>query len=290
VNMSVYPYTWACTAATALPAGEETFTAIATDQAGNVSGPSDPVLVNIVPSDNTAPVAVDDAFKVPESVPAQPSSVLDVLANDSDPDDGDTITITQVTAPSHGTATTNGATIIYTPTADYLGTDNLTYTITDGEFQATAQVTLTVLPVADLEVTQDIRATLSGYRIIIVVRNLGARDVIAPGAVLSDTFPAALGAVEWRCAAAGGAVCPRGGLPGTTIIMGNLHERLTTFPANSVLTYTITADQETDEPVSNVVTITEPATMFDWDQSNNRAALMTGHRIILPFILKNYQF
>ena len=47
-----------------------------------------------------APLAVADQAELPEDVP----TVVDVLANDSDPD-GDSLRIVAVTAPAHGTAT-----------------------------------------------------------------------------------------------------------------------------------------------------------------------------------------
>jgi Bacterial Ig domain len=52
-----------------------------------------------------------------------------------------------VGAPVHGTAATNGATIAYTPTLDFIGTDVFTYTISDGRGGLdTAVVTVTVDP------------------------------------------------------------------------------------------------------------------------------------------------
>jgi hypothetical protein len=55
---------------------------------------------------------------------------LVVLANDGDPD-GDAITITQVTAPGMAWLQLMGRPSFNTPTANYLGVDTFTYTITD---------------------------------------------------------------------------------------------------------------------------------------------------------------
>ncbi|MEJ2637865.1 MAG: Ig-like domain-containing protein, partial [Calditrichia bacterium] len=61
---------------------------------------------------NDAPVAVDDAGTAAEDSPV----TVDVLANDSDVDAGDVLTITGATTPVHGTAVVNGgADITYTP-------------------------------------------------------------------------------------------------------------------------------------------------------------------------------
>ena len=71
--------------------------------------------------------------------------VVDVLANDSDPD-GDRLSVASYTQPSHGVASLNAdGTITYTPNAGYTGSDTFTYTITEGkEAFATAHVSITV--------------------------------------------------------------------------------------------------------------------------------------------------
>ena len=77
------------------------------------------------------------------------SITLDVINNDSDPN-GQTLTITDVTTPSGGTATINNDnTITYTaPSTD--GTYTFQYTVTDpDDYTATATVTVIVNPYAD---------------------------------------------------------------------------------------------------------------------------------------------
>jgi hypothetical protein len=99
-----------------------------------------------------APIAVDDSATVDED-----SSVLiDVLANDSDPD-GDPLTIEEdsVTDPEHGTAIKEGNKVRYTPDEDYYGTDSFSYTVTDGTDTATATVTVTVNQINDAPVAVD---------------------------------------------------------------------------------------------------------------------------------------
>ena len=87
------------------------------------------------------PNAQDDSAVVPEN---SADNLIDVLANDSDPD-GDTLTITAVSAPAHGTAVIDGTGVAYTPAADYLGSDRFTYTISDGHGgNATATVSISV--------------------------------------------------------------------------------------------------------------------------------------------------
>ena len=96
-------------------------------------------------SANEAPDAVDDAA----SVDQDSSVTVSVLANDVDAD-GDGLTIDSITQPVSGTATDNGdGTVTYTPDADYCGADSFEYTVTDGELNDTATVTVTVNCVAE---------------------------------------------------------------------------------------------------------------------------------------------
>jgi hypothetical protein len=90
---------------------------------------------------NNPPVARDDtANTLPDS-----QVVIRVLANDTD-SDGDPLTVTSVTPPANGTVAQNAdGTVSYTPAVEFLGTDNFTYTISDGQGgTATATVTVTV--------------------------------------------------------------------------------------------------------------------------------------------------
>ena len=104
------------------------------------------ISLNVVAPVNDAPTAVDDDALAAEDTTT--AVVIDVLANDSDPDNDAVLTITTVTQGANGaTVTTDGATVSYTPAANFDGTDTFTYTITDGAGgTATATVTVTVTP------------------------------------------------------------------------------------------------------------------------------------------------
>lgn len=94
---------------------------------------------------NAAPVATDDSGQTNEDV----LLVVDVRANDSDPD-GDEVTVVAVTQGGTGTVTTDGTAVTYVPAADTFGEDQFTYTIADPSgAQATATVTVDVLSVND---------------------------------------------------------------------------------------------------------------------------------------------
>ena len=97
------------------------------------------------PPVNYPPRAVDDAAKTPEDTPV----TISVLGNDSDPD-RDTLTVVEVSAPTHGTAVVDTGAVVYTPEPDFHGTDSFTYVVGDGSgLTARAAVTVTVRPVND---------------------------------------------------------------------------------------------------------------------------------------------
>ncbi|MGC4014367.1 MAG: sulfatase-like hydrolase/transferase [Luteolibacter sp.] len=89
---------------------------------------------------NTPPVAVDDAVLIQQNT----AVTLPVLANDSDDGQPQALSIVSVTAPQAGTAVISGNQILYTPTADFLGDDVFSYTISDGSAFSTAKVTVSV--------------------------------------------------------------------------------------------------------------------------------------------------
>ena len=126
--------------------GNDSFTYTIADGSGIPSNPAT-VTVTVTPV-NDPPQAAGDSGTTAEDTPL----TLDVLANDSDPEDNiDPATITIVSNPAHGTAVANGGKVFYTPSADYFGSDSFTYTVKDaaGESSNAATVTVTVTPVND---------------------------------------------------------------------------------------------------------------------------------------------
>ena len=103
-----------------------------------------------VESVNDVPIAVDDLVSTDEDTNAA-IPLAGLLGNDSDLDSSPTID--SFTQPANGTVTT-GLTgdYVYTPKANFNGTDTFTYTITDGTATDTATVTITVTPVNDLPI------------------------------------------------------------------------------------------------------------------------------------------
>jgi VCBS repeat-containing protein len=128
--------------------GTDTFTYAVTDNNGGLATGTVTVTVNPI---NDAPVAVDDSATTDEDTPV----TIDVLNNDTDVD-GDTLTVESVTDGSNGTTSIDvDGNIVYTPNADFTGTDTFEYTITDGNETHTGTVTVTVNPVNDNPVAND---------------------------------------------------------------------------------------------------------------------------------------
>jgi hypothetical protein len=88
---------------------------------------------------NDDPLAIDDYFQTDEDTPI----IVDVLDNDSDVD-GDNLTITGFTNPSHGSVNLNqDQTLTYTANPDWNGVDSFSYTVSDG-YGGTATATVTI--------------------------------------------------------------------------------------------------------------------------------------------------
>jgi len=105
-------------------------------------GLTDTAVVTIsVDSVNNAPTAVDDAYSVNED---SSDNILDVLSNDSDIDMGDSLSLVAVFVSTNGTAVISGTEVLYTPNANFFGTDVFSYTMSDGALTDTAVVTITV--------------------------------------------------------------------------------------------------------------------------------------------------
>ncbi|MDJ0754166.1 MAG: putative Ig domain-containing protein [Ardenticatenaceae bacterium] len=109
-------------------------------------GTSNALTFDILPP-NLPPDAVDDEITTPEDTAVD----IDVLANDTDPDN-DVLTITSFTQPANGDlALQPNGTFVYTPTLNFHGSDSFTYTVEDAFAETdTAAVDITVTPVNDL--------------------------------------------------------------------------------------------------------------------------------------------
>jgi VCBS repeat-containing protein len=125
---------------------------------------------------NDTPVANDDTYSVDEDntldVPAP-----GVRANDSDADN-DGLTAELAKKPKSGSLTLNSnGSFVYTPDANYYGTDSFTYRAYDGTaYSDTATVTITISPVEDATSAKD-----DNYKV-----KSGGKLAIAPPGVLAN--------------------------------------------------------------------------------------------------------
>ncbi len=113
--------------------GQDHFLFVASDG----SQTSNPASVTFkVSGVNDPPVAFDATYTTDVDVPV----VLEDTATDVD---GDSLTVTIVSAPANGTVSEVSGQRIYTPNAGFVGTDSFTYTVSDGS--ATSNVaTITI--------------------------------------------------------------------------------------------------------------------------------------------------
>ena len=122
--------------------GSDSFTYSATDSGGlSVTGTAS-VTVNPI---NDAPTATSAAITTNED-----TTSAGVTPSVTDVDTGDTHTFAIVTQPSNGTATIVSNQLVYTPNADFNGSDSFTYSATDsGALSVTGTASVTVNPIND---------------------------------------------------------------------------------------------------------------------------------------------
>lgn len=151
--------------------GTDSFQYTITDSHGATATAT--VMVNIL---NLLPVASNDAIETP----ANAAGSVDVLLNDGD-GDGDAISVTGFTQPANGVVGFVGSVATYTPTADYVGPDAFTYTITDAHgatATATVNVTVTNLaPIASDDII-DTPANIAGSVDVLLNDSDGDHDLL----------------------------------------------------------------------------------------------------------------
>ncbi len=212
--------------------GNDSFDFQVAEPGGQTAAATVDITVKPVPD---PPQAVDDAVSATANAP----KLIDVLANDIDPD-GDVLVISAVSTPSNGTATTDGALVTYTPDTDFVGTDSFQYTISDTSGNAktidTGMVTVNVGSgvETDLAITKSdspdpvVAGTPLTYTV--TVTNIGLND--AQDVVVSDTLPAGVSnPVTSGCTEDGG------GVPNCSLGL---------IPVGGSAAYTITVDVDQD--------------------------------------------
>ena len=141
---------------------------------------------------NDDPTGSADGFATPKDTPLVVTKAA-LLANDSDVDQGDQLTIAEVSNAVNGTVTPNADSITFTPTTGFSGPAGFDYTVSDGVGgTATAHVSVTVQsPPADLAVTQTAPASTTVGSLVTYTFKVTNHDAGAGTATLTDTLPAA---------------------------------------------------------------------------------------------------
>ncbi|MBX3745862.1 MAG: tandem-95 repeat protein [Verrucomicrobiae bacterium] len=147
--------------------GTDRFTYRVRDDHGHLATAT--VTLQVLRSDNRAPIAVDLAFTTDEDTPVG----VRLLAGDPD---GDPMTFRIVTPPSLGRLSGTMPSLVYAPFQDVHGTDTFTYVATDGLLtSAPATVRIVIRPVNDPPVAGSMSVTLLQDGAVGLV--LGAIDV-----------------------------------------------------------------------------------------------------------------
>lgn len=215
------------------------------------------VLVGLLPGIAFAlPFAGNDSYSILEDAGA---TSFDVRANDNDID-GDTLTITAVTVPGHGTATTDGQTITYTPAANFNGVDGFGYTVDDGTFStASATVTVTVTAQNDDPIANGDNATVAQNAAATAINVLGNdTDVDGDALFVIGVGTVSKGAVEITGGGTGLTYQPTTGATGSdsfTYTISDTHGGT----ASATVSVTITANDVAPVAGADSVTVLEDA-------------------------------
>ncbi|MEV4509733.1 Ig-like domain-containing protein [Dactylosporangium sp. NPDC049525] len=165
---------------------------------------------------NRAPVAAADE----RGTPAGTALDVAVLANDTDPNPGDVLTVTawDATAAGGGTVMNTGGVLRYTPAAGFTGDDTFTYTVDDGHGGAsTGTVTVHVGAARPPAPRADAANTPTGTPVAVAVlaNDTGDTGTGGPAVTLVEATPGAYGTTT----VAGGVVTytPRPGFSGVDV-------------------------------------------------------------------------
>ncbi len=129
--------------------GYTSFTFSVRDGGSLYDSASNTITFDVTPV-NDAPIAGDDSYTVQEDGTLTVNVAAGLLATDMEID-GDVSSVVLVTGSSNGTLNLNAdGSFVYTPNANFSGTDTFTYKVNDGTTESNvATVTLTVSPVND---------------------------------------------------------------------------------------------------------------------------------------------
>ncbi|OGV74539.1 MAG: hypothetical protein A3K19_08495 [Lentisphaerae bacterium RIFOXYB12_FULL_65_16] len=184
---------------------------------------------------NDAPVASDDAAQTT----AETAVVIDVLANDTHVDNGQSLTVTPSALPLHGHVSSNGTYITYRPSPFFTGEDSFSYEVEDDGNPALSDTATVIVTVTAPANTAPV-ALSDSYTLV--------------GAVLDVAFSSPLASVLWNDYDADGdglmAILGTEPTHGTVQFYTNgtfVYTLTDAFGGTDSFTYTATDGQETSE-------------------------------------------
>jgi len=234
--------------------GAATVTVRAKDDGGTANGGADTSAaqtstITITPV-NDPPVAVPDAVSVSEDAAA--GVTFDVLANDTDVDTGDVLSVASFDASTiaNGTLTANGGgSFTYVPDSGYVGTETFGYVVSDGNGgTATGTVTISVTPVQHAPVAGgDAYTTAQDTPLSVATPGVLANDGDQDGNTLAvETAPVVAPSNGTVSLAADGSFtyAPNGGFTGSDSFTYRIDDG-TGRSADGVVTITVSASAPT---------------------------------------------
>ncbi|MEW6775503.1 MAG: tandem-95 repeat protein [Bdellovibrionota bacterium] len=216
--------------------GGDSFTYMVRDP----SGDTDMGTVTLtVTSANDAPTAADDAAGATEG---GGPVLIDVLANDTDVDAGDTKTLLSVNQPPNGSTVLSAGQVQYTPDTDFNGTETFTYLMRDALGSTdTGTVTVAVSAVNDAPVAGDDTSGLSTDSVTPLTIGVLANDTDV------DDLPGALSVTSVTAPSPGGAAVIN---PDDTITFTPIH------PSGSPVTFSYTVKDPSGASDTGSVSVT----------------------------------
>ena len=205
---------------------------------------NDIVLTNTTVSSNEPPVANDIATNAVEDV----ALVITVSATDAD---GDTLTFSEDTAPSHGSLSgftsinATNATVTYTPDPNYNGTDSFVFLAEDDYIGDTGVVSITITPTSDPPVAGAVSVDTFEDQAVLVT--------------LSGSDPDGDDVLTYSIAST-----PTNG----TLTMLDreflLYTPSSSYTGGDSFTYVVNDGSEDSAPATVSITVVDPATADDW--------------------------
>ncbi|MEI6180423.1 MAG: Ig-like domain-containing protein, partial [Chloroflexales bacterium] len=202
-----------------------------------------------------------------------PLTIVPLLLGISNPD-GSSITLS-IGTPQHGSATLFADTIIYTPTADFLGNDSFSYTVQDGAFSVSSEVQVRVADLAFPFVGQSVDTrTVMPRQTLTYTLSLGNGDEAAvQQGTITITLPISLTFGAWLTQ-------DMATLVGRTIIWGPSNVALNT---RKTISFTVVVDKAA-EGTSIASTAQFTATNADPASATLTLDVLVPERLYLPVL------